>query len=82
MRLQSVAGKDAEAVRRMSTSSADGIKVMTFVGIHLLLFVLQHELCPTPLRAASEPNHQVLDAVFGLPFEIKRNQKRQLSPYR
>jgi hypothetical protein len=25
---------------------------------------------------------QVLDSVFGLPFEIKKEKKRQLSPYR
>jgi hypothetical protein len=27
-------------------------------------------------------HHQVLDSVFGLPFEIRRSQKQQLSPYR
>ncbi len=76
LRLTASGGGDVGA--RGSVASSENIKVRRRVFCHkrcifVLLFAQGTDF---PLY------RQVLDAVFGLPFEVKRNQRRQLSPYR
>ena len=73
-RLQSAGGVVAEAVRRMTVTGTDGVKVRAFA--------LEPALLLHPCARSLMPVLQVLDSVFGLPFEIKKEKKRQLSPYR